>query len=107
LDYAGFGEYTLEIANNSPISLLNNIDLSNILSINEIREELGYEPLETEQGQTKTLAEIIGVGGLQAMTAIVSDVTLSDASKRGLLSVAFNLNAEQINSILPPLTPTV
>jgi hypothetical protein len=107
LDYAGFAEYTLEIANNSPISLLNNIDLSNILSINEIREELGYAPLDTEQGQTKTLAEIIGVGGLQAMTAIVSDVELSDASKRGLLSVAFNLNAEQINSILPPLTPTV
>jgi hypothetical protein len=63
--------------------------------------------LETEQGQTKTLAEIIGVGGLQAMTAIVSDVTLSDASKRGLLAVAFNLNPEQINSILPPLTLTV
>ena len=87
--------------------MLNNIDLSNILSINEIREELGYEPLETEQGQTKTLAEIIGAQGLQAMKDIISDVTLSDASKRGMLAVAFNLNAEQINSILPPLTPTV
>jgi len=107
LEYAGFGEYTLEIANNSPISLLNNIDLSNILSINEIREELGYAPLDTEQGQTKTLAEIIGVGGLTAMKDIIADVNLSDASKRGLLAVAFNLNAEQINSILPPLTPTV
>jgi hypothetical protein len=41
------------------------------------------------------------------MKDIIADVNLSDATKRGLLTVAFNLNAEQINSILPPLTPTV
>jgi hypothetical protein len=105
LDYAGFGEYTLDIANNNPISLLGNIDLSQILSVNEIRTELGYAELADEQSDTKTLAELIGVGGLQALTAIVSDPNLSRETKAGLLTVAFNLTADQINAILP-LEPT-
>lgn len=107
LDYAGFGEYTLDIANNNPISLLGNIDLSNILSVNEIRTELGYPELADEQSDTKTLAELIGVGGLQALTAIVSDPNLNREAKAGLLSVAFNLTADQINAILPVQTTTI
>lgn len=107
LERAGFGEYTLQIANNNPISMLGSIDVGKYLSVNEVRAELGYDPIEDEQAQTKTLAEVIGVGGLQALTAIISDVTLTDASKRGLLQVAFNLTPEQINAILPQVNPTV
>jgi len=62
---------------------------------------------QVPKSETKTLAEIIGVGGLQAMTAIVSDINLTPLAKRGLLKVAFNLSDVQIDSMLPPTTPTI
>ena len=106
LDFAGFGEYTLDIANNNPISLLGNIDLSNVLSVNEIRTELGYEELADKQSE-KTLADKLGAENVRLMQAYLADNNLKTEQKRGVLKTLFNLNEVDINNILPLPNPTL
>jgi hypothetical protein len=106
LDYAGFGEYTLDIANNNPISLLGNIDLSNVLSVNEIRTELGYEELEDKQSE-KTLADKLGSENVRLMQGYLTDANLTTEQKRAVLKTLFSLGEIDINNILPLPNPTI
>jgi len=95
----GFGEYQLSIANNNPISLLGDIDLSTVLSVNEMREELGYS--ELKETTDKRLIEIIGVDGMERMQAIISApiTELPLPRKKAMLKVGFGLDEDQINEI--------
>lgn len=48
---------------------------------------------------TESLAAKLGVGGTQALTAIMSDANIPDPQKRGLLSVLFGLGEEDIDKL--------
>jgi hypothetical protein len=100
LKYAGFEDYTLDISNNSPISLLGNIDLSKVLSVNEQRTELGYAELPDMQSE-KSLADKLGVENVRLMQGYLSDVNLTREQKQGILKVLFNLQDSEIQAILP------
>lgn len=72
---------------------------------NEIRESLGYDPIEDDPSATKkTLAEIIGVGGVQALTAVLADPALTPEQKRGTLEVVFGLDKDQVDKLLGIIT---
>lgn len=76
------------------------IELLQDLSVNERRELIGYEALNTSDANNTTLASVIGVGGTTAMVDIVSNQELPSSQKRGLLNVLFGLTEDQINKIL-------
>jgi hypothetical protein len=100
LKHAGFGEYTFTIANNNPVSMLGNLDISKFLSVNEIRNLLGYDPTENEASNNKTLYETLGSGAQGLLTIVTSkDITVNE--KRAMLEVLFNLDVEQINKLVP------
>lgn len=68
---------------------------------NEIRESLGADPIEDDPTATqKTLAEIIGVGGVQALTAVLSNPELTPEQKRGTLEVVFGLPSADVDKLL-------
>lgn len=49
-----------------------------------------------EEGEdVRLLIEIIGVGGVQALQAILADTTLTPAQKKSALTIVFGLNEEQ------------
>jgi hypothetical protein len=102
LEYVGFGDYTLDIANNSPISLLGNIDVNTILDKDEIRTELGYEALENDEG----IITKLGADNVRLMQEYLSNVNLTNEQKRGALKVIFGLTDQVITSLLPT-PPTI
>ena len=68
----------------------------------EIRALYGYEPLKIEGvGEQKLLAEKLGVGGTQSLTAIISDPNLSIESKRATLELLFGLTPEDTAKLVP------
>lgn len=70
------------------------------LTVNERRELIGYPELQGEDANQSTLADRLGVGGTQALTAIIENTEISTESKRGLLEVLFGLSQEDISKIL-------
>jgi hypothetical protein len=67
---------------------------------NEIRIANGDEEATDLKADTTLLAVTLGVGGTQALTAILSDITLSVDQKKGTLKVLFGLNDEQVTQML-------
>ena len=56
---------------------------------------------------TQTLASQLGVGGTQAMMAVLESTTLTTDQKKGTLKVLFGLNDEQVAQLLGlPYVPT-
>lgn len=49
--------------------------------------------------EIEALATKIGVGGTQALTAIISDPAMDEGTKRGLLKTLFGLSDEEIDSL--------
>jgi hypothetical protein len=70
-----------------------------ILTVNEKRELLGYDNLLGDETEEITLAEKIGVGGVQSITAIISDPALSESQKKGILKVLFSLTEKDLQTI--------
>lgn len=68
------------------------------LTTNERRALMGYSELAS--GNTRTLAEKIGVGGVQAMLAIITDTTLTVSQKVNSLQVLFGLTEDEANKML-------
>lgn len=70
------------------------------LTTQEVEQLLpvGNEPA----ADSESLATQLGVGGTQALTAIMESATLSDEQKRGLLAVLFGLAAEDIDILFNP-----
>jgi hypothetical protein len=105
LDHAGFGEYSLSIANNNPVSILGTLDISKYLSVNEVRTQLGYEANESENSNEKSLYELLGAAAPQVI-ATISSKELLISEKRSILQVLFGLDIEQVDKLVP-LTPTI
>lgn len=109
--YTVFGltkeEQQIEKMKNLPQQILDT------LSIDEKRELGGYEPLPVVEGapasNEKSLAEIIGVGGVTALSAVVGDPNLDKASKAQFLQVVFGLSEEKANRLVygTPIAPSI
>lgn len=67
---------------------------------NEIRLANGDAEAVDTKADTTLLAVTLGVGGTQALTAILADTTLTTDQKKGTLMVLFGLNEEQTNQML-------
>ena len=67
---------------------------------NEIRIANGDSEAVDAKADITLLAVTLGVGGTQALTAILSDATLSVDQKKGTLKVLFGLNDEQVTQML-------
>ena len=67
---------------------------------NEIRIANGDNEAVDAKADITLLAVTLGVGGTQALTAILSDATLSVEQKKGTLKVLFGLNEEQVTQML-------
>ena len=67
---------------------------------NEIRVANGDEELTDIKADTTLLAVTLGVGGTQALTAILADTVLTIEQKKGTLMVLFGLSEEQTNKML-------
>jgi hypothetical protein len=72
------------------------------LTSNERRQMAGYKPDETATGNTQILAQVLGVGGTQALTAIVVDVTLQPEQKVQILIKLFSFTEEEARLIITP-----
>lgn len=94
----------LEIKNtNNSLLLYSEAMLTTILSRDEQRELFGYEALDTNVNKGR-LVEVLGVGGTQALQAILSDINMTVETKRGLLKIVFGLTEEDINELIPITT---
>lgn len=67
---------------------------------NEIRVKNGDAPADDAKSDTVLLAVTLGVGGTQALTAILSSIDLSEEQKKGSMKVLFGLSEEQANQML-------
>jgi hypothetical protein len=94
LEHAGFGQYRLEIANNNPISMLGSIDISKYLSVNEVRVEMGYDPIE-ETVNTETLIQL---------KELAKDAMLTQEQRRNF-AIILGLDADKALLLFP--NPTV
>lgn len=74
----------------------------------KIRETADPEAVITSDETTETgdsLAQKIGVGGTQALTAIIENPNLPEDQKRGLLKTLFGLGDEEIEGLFSPKQP--
>lgn len=71
------------------------------LTQDERRELAGYEPLPSD-GQTaeKSLAEVIGVGGVQSLQAVLADPAMLPDAKVQFLIVVFAINEEDAKRLV-------
>lgn len=98
--------FTIKELNQFNTNSLEIKDALDAVSVNEKRELLGLPVQQTTQDNI-TLAQKIGVGGTQSLQGILVDTALTREQKAGTLKVLFGLTEEQINEMLPPITPTV
>lgn len=108
-----YGEVELSILDSNPISFqFDSASLVNILTKDELRAKIGYEPITDNNSSQPSLAEVIGVGGMQSLTAILTS-PLTEEQKLGILVNAFNLELEKAKEMIyglnvnPAPTPTI
>lgn len=70
------------------------------LTANERRAMAGFDELNNSANEQQLLAEKLGVGGTQAMVAIMADSTLSDQQKGALIKILFGLTKEQVSELI-------
>ena len=88
-----------DITSFKPIQYIPDVILGK-LSDNEQRALIGYPELPQLTTDARTLAEIIGVGGVQALTNILVDQLLTIEQKKGTLEVIFGLSPEDADKLL-------
>lgn len=92
------------------ISTLNLIDfidpvLIDVLTNQEKRAILGYEPLEdTGTTSDKSLAEIIGVGGVTALSAIIANPAMTQEQKIQFAIIIFALSEVDAKKLVTGIT---
>lgn len=62
-------------------------------------------PSKTSEGDASSLASEIGVGGTQAMTAIIENPNISAPQKRELLKTLFALDDDTLDRLFAPKSP--
>lgn len=70
------------------------------LTSNERRILAGFEAINTEEAETSILAQVLGVGGTQALISVVTDALLLPEQKVQLLMKLFSLNEQDANIII-------
>ena len=87
----------LDIAKPMPVSFAGDLKIETILTQDEQRTELGFQPLITdEQGGSGQVAltEKLGVGGTQSLVSVISDPLLTTGQKVETLQILFGLSLE-------------
>jgi hypothetical protein len=67
---------------------------------NEIRKSIDLNEVEEAKADTKLLVEVLGVGGTQALTAVLADPVLSAEQKKATLKIVFGLSDDQASEML-------
>lgn len=62
---------------------------------NQILESIALPEVQEQTANVKPLYESLGVGGLQALTALLSDATLTPAQKQNALVIIFKLSLDE------------
>jgi hypothetical protein len=84
------------VSNNETV----NKDLLPDLTRNERRSLIGFEELEEEEAEKSIPAQVLGVGGTQALVLIVTDPVLLPEQKVQLLIKLFSLSEEDARIII-------
>lgn len=93
-DYSIMPLNNIKDAGNVPISLFTD------MSINERRSLIGLPELDETQADKKRLIETLGVGSVQSVIVILTDVTLTPEQKKGTLMV-MGFTQDEVNQMLP------
>lgn len=100
--YTDFEISTLEYVSNNQL-----VDAALLpdLTQNERRQIAGFKPVDTGTDKEQILAQVLGVGGTQALTSIVIDQVLQPEQKVQLLIKLFAFTEEEARNIItPPVT---
>lgn len=91
------GDYSI-----TPVKVVKQIEQEYFpyFSKNEIRESKDYPPVEEAKADTKLLVEVLGVGGTQALTEVLTNPSLTQDQKLGTLQIIFGLSKTQAESML-------
>jgi hypothetical protein len=85
----------LEIINNQPIQFQYSENImKEILTKDEMREVIGYEPLDKRKRRSKSLAEVIGGIGIQNVINIITNQNMNDNQKINMLVIAYDIEIE-------------
>jgi hypothetical protein len=93
----------LDIAKPMPVSFAGDLDIKSVLTMDEQRAELGFQPLTSDvtgQSGQVTLTEKLGVGGTQSLVSIISDPILTASQKVETLQILFGLNVEDAERLV-------
>lgn len=74
---------------------------------NQILTSYGLPELETPQADVKPMYEALGVGGLQALTALLSDATLTPIQKQNALIIIFKLSIDDAKKLTETTAPVI
>jgi len=94
----GFEQYELDVVNNNPVSLISDVTIDEILTPNEIREELGFSKVDEKETLYSSLGQEAFDAVLKIITAAISEMNVE--RKKGMLSTFFGFNDEQIKQLL-------
>jgi hypothetical protein len=93
----------LDIAKPMPVSFAGDLQVQSVLTQDEQRAELGFQPLTSDvtgQSGQVTLTEKLGVGGTQSLVSIISDPILTASQKVETLQILFGLNVEDAERLV-------
>ena len=76
------------------------VDYFPFVTKNEIRKSIDLDEVEEAKADTKLLVEVLGVGGTQALTAVLADAILTPEQKKATLQIVFGLSEAQADQML-------
>jgi len=91
----------LTFENNQPISFQYSENImKEILTKDEMREVIGYEPLDKRKRRNKSIAEIVGGVGITNILAIITNPALNDNQKINMLVLMYDIEIEDAEMIV-------
>lgn len=70
------------------------------LTRNERRQLGGFEELKEDEAEKPMLVEVLGVGGTQALIAVMTDATLTVEQKTEILIKVFSFSEEDAKKMM-------
>lgn len=108
ISFNGFEGVRLTIADSQPISF-QVADLGNYLTKDEVRQKLGYAPIQqTDIDKKPLLIEVLGVGGTQGLLQLLQS-PIQPEQKINALVIVFGLTEDEAKKIVgttPAIQPT-
>lgn len=103
IELNGYENVKLIIKDSQPLTFtMSESGLLQVLTKDELRQMLGYTPIQSDSTNDKTplLIESIGIGGTQALVSILSDPNLTNEQKESSLIIIFGLSPEQSKNLV-------